>query len=173
MKAMRLGLADAELYRELMLEGYASHPDAFTSTAAERAALPLSWWQARLTEEPGAAAIVLGVKREAKLAGAVALTFESRDKTRHKSSLVGLYVRPSFRRLGLGDALVESVVNAARARAGVLLVQLTVAKHNAAAKRLYARHGFVEFGVEPFAMAVGDGYVDKCHMWCNLGLHTT
>jgi ribosomal protein S18 acetylase RimI-like enzyme len=170
---MRLGLADAELYRELMLEGYASHPDAFTSTAAERAALPLSWWQARLTEEPGAAAIVLGVKLEATLAGAVALTFESRDKTRHKSSLVGLYVRPSFRRLGVGNALVESVVTAARARAGVLLVQLTVANHNAAAKRLYARHGFVEFGVEPFAMAVGDGYMDKCHMWCNLGLRTT
>lgn len=68
-KATRLGLADAELYRELMLEGYAAHPDAFTSTAAERAALPLSWWQGRLTEEPEAAALVLGVKLEATLAG--------------------------------------------------------------------------------------------------------
>lgn len=167
--ATRLGLAQAEAYRALMLEAYAAHPDAYTSTAAERAALPLTWWQARLKDEPAAVAVVLGVEAEEMLAGAVALLFEERDKTRHKSSLVGLYVRPRFRGRGVGDALVESVLATARARPGVRLVQLTVANHNAAAKRLYQRHGFVEFGVEPYAMAVGDGYVDKCHMWCNLG----
>jgi hypothetical protein len=35
-------------YRDLMLEAYAAHPDAFTSSAVERAALPLAWWERRL-----------------------------------------------------------------------------------------------------------------------------
>jgi len=39
--------ADAEAYRAMMLEAYAAHPRAFTSTVAERAALPMSWWQER------------------------------------------------------------------------------------------------------------------------------
>jgi ribosomal protein S18 acetylase RimI-like enzyme len=167
--AIRLGLIHLDTYRELMLEGYALHPDAFTSTATERADLPLSWWQARLSDGPSAATEVFGVQRDTGLAGAVALSFESRPKTRHKATLVGLYVREAFRHHGAGSALVTAVLAAARARPGVLLVQLTVSNHNVAAKRLYARHGFVEFGVEPYAMAVGDGYVEKCHMWCDLG----
>ena len=56
-------------YRALMLEAYALHPDAFSSSVAERAALPLSWWQARLSEEPLAAQQVLGVFQDGGLAG--------------------------------------------------------------------------------------------------------
>ena len=43
-----LGAADAETYRALMLEAYGAYPQAFTSSVAERAAMPLSWWQKRL-----------------------------------------------------------------------------------------------------------------------------
>jgi hypothetical protein len=48
MPIRRLVPDDAQAYRALMLEAYERHPDAFTSTATERAALPLSWWEARL-----------------------------------------------------------------------------------------------------------------------------
>jgi ribosomal protein S18 acetylase RimI-like enzyme len=168
MNAIRLGPAHLERYRALMLEGYASHPDAFTSSAAERAALPLDWWQARLKDEPSPSVVALGVELGGELAGAVGVAFESREKIRHKATLVGLYVREHFRTLGVGAALVAAVLATARERPGVLLVQLTVSDHNVGAKRLYRRHGFVEFGVEPMAMAAGAGYVAKCHMWCNL-----
>ena len=167
-KAIRLGPDHADRYRALMLEGYTLHPDAFTSTAAERAALPLTWWQDRVKDDPSPSALVLGVEADDGLAGAVALLFETRDKIRHKSTLVGLYVRERFRKLGIGSALVHSLLATARARPGVVLVQLTVSNHNDAAKRLYQRFGFVEFGVEPCAMAVADTYVEKCHMWCDL-----
>ena len=42
-------------YRALMLEGYERHPDAFTSSAAERAAFPMAWWESRLDVSPLAA----------------------------------------------------------------------------------------------------------------------
>ena len=48
----RLGVEYAAAYRELMLEAYECHPDAFMSSTGERAALPLSWWQKRLDDNP-------------------------------------------------------------------------------------------------------------------------
>ena len=47
-------------------------------------------------------------------------------------------------------------------------VQLTVTEGNASAQGLYAACGFRVFGVEPYAVAVGQGFVSKVHMWCPL-----
>lgn len=156
-------------YRALMLEAYALHPDAFSSSVAERAALPLSWWQARLSEEPLAAQQVLGVFQDGGLAGVAGLTFESREKLRHKATLFGMYVPARCRQQGLGRRLVQAVLAQAAGRPGVRLVQLTVTQGNDAASALYARCGFVPYGVEPYAVAAGTAYVAKIHMWCNIG----
>lgn len=64
--------------------------------------------------------------------------------------------------------LVPAALAHARARNGVKLVQLTVTHGNSAAQALYERCGFVEFGLEPYAVAVGPEFVSKVHMWCNL-----
>ena len=46
----RLTATALEAYRGLMLEAYAQVPDAFTSTAQERALAPEAWWIRRLEE---------------------------------------------------------------------------------------------------------------------------
>jgi GNAT superfamily N-acetyltransferase len=155
-------------YRSLMLEAYERHPDAFTSSAQERAALPLTWWEARLSEATLPGEIVFGSFVDGKLVGVVGLSFEQREKTKHKASLFGMYVRDSCRGMGLGGQLVNAVMACARSRAGVMLVQLTVTEGKLAALALYERKGFVQFGLEPFAVAVGTGFVAKVHMWCRL-----
>jgi ribosomal protein S18 acetylase RimI-like enzyme len=53
----------------------------------------------------------------------------------------------------------------ARSRIGVMLVQLTVTEGNLAALALYQRKGFMQSGLEPYAVAVGTGFVAKVHMW--------
>ena len=164
----RLSLRHAAAYRELMLGAYARHPDAFTATVEERAGLPLSWWEARLAPGDGVAEMVLGGLDGDQLAGVAGLSFESRPKLRHKASLFGLYVVPPWRGQGLGLRLVQAVLAQARARPGVIQVQLTVSAGNGAAEALYARCGFVRFGLEPRAMALGDGFVAKVHMGCEL-----
>ena len=151
-----------------MLDAYERHPDAFTSSAQERAALPLAWWQQRLSEDAAAGDVVLGAFEAGALAGTVGLSFETRVKARHKSTLFGMYVADAFRHRGLGRALVEAALDAARARIGVVLMQLTVTDTNAGARRLYELCGFVPFGVEPLAVAVGDHFVAKVHMWREL-----
>ena len=165
---LRLIPGDAVLYRALMLQASAQHPDAFTSSVAEREALPLSWWQARLGTAPDAKDVVFGAFQSGVLVGAVGLAFDTREKVRHKATLFGMVVSAAQRRLGLGQQLVAAALDCARSRPGVQLVQLTVTQGNAQAHALYARNGFAEFGVEPYAVAVGQEFVSKVHMWCRL-----
>jgi RimJ/RimL family protein N-acetyltransferase len=168
MKIRRLAPPDAVRYRTLMLEAYDRHPEAFTSSVAERAALPLSWWQARLSDGGSAGDIVIGGFVDDSLAGVVGLSFEKREKAKHKATLFGMYVPPDFRQSGVGSKLVRAALEVARGRAGVRVVQLTVTEGNPAAQALYERCGFVAFGVEPLAVAVNDGFVSKVHMWREL-----
>jgi ADP-ribose pyrophosphatase YjhB (NUDIX family)/ribosomal protein S18 acetylase RimI-like enzyme len=164
----RLVPDDAPLYRALMLEAYERHTEAFSSSAAERAALPMAWWQARLAGGDDVPQRVIGAWRGDRLAGVAGLSFETGEKLRHKATLFGMAVAEDFRRQGIGEALVQAVLAEAQAHPGTRLVQLTVSDGNRAARALYERCGFAVFGIEPRAVAVGDGYVAKCHMWVDL-----
>jgi RimJ/RimL family protein N-acetyltransferase len=165
----RLEPEHAAVYRALMLQAYARHPEAFTSEVSERSDLPLSWWERRLSAEPRPQHMVFGafadVEMAGELAGVAGLSFETRPKLRHKAALFGMYVAPAFRQRGLGRALVNAVLAGAKARAGVKVIQLTVTQGNAKAIALYEACGFKPFGVEPFAMAVANGFVSKVHLW--------
>ncbi len=161
----RLSPSHAGAYRALMLEAYATHPDAFTSTVTEREKLPMAWWEARLSADPSPRHLVLGAFHADELEGTVGLSFEQREKVRHKATLFGMYVRPALRGQGIGHQLVESALQHARERPGVKLVQLTVTESNAPAVALYKSCGFIPFGLEPMAVAVTSGYVSKLHMW--------
>ncbi len=161
----RLPPSRAAEYRTLMLEAYAAHPEAFTSSALERAELPLTWWEARLSAEPAAKEVVLGAIHEGEIAGVIGLSFEQREKLRHKVTLFGMYVRPQWRGQGLGRRLVLAALEHARERPGVRVAQLTVTEGNGPAEALYEGCGFVRFGVEPLAVAVGSQYLSKVHLW--------
>ncbi|WP_455930453.1 N-acetyltransferase family protein [Pseudomonas fluorescens] len=161
----KLGANDAEAYRALMLEAYGAYPQAFTSSVAERARMPLSWWEKRI-ESP--LDYLLGAFEGSVLAGIVGLAFEPREKARHKVTLFGMYVTEAYQRKGLGHQLVESALDAARRQPGVKLIQLTVTAGNDAAFALYQRCGFIQYGLEPLAVRVGIEYFDKIHMWREL-----
>jgi len=157
-----LAAGDAPAYRALMLQAYGTYPQAFTSSVAERSAMPLSWWEKRL--ESPLDRVIGGFEGE-ELAGIVGLAFEPREKARHKVTLFGMYVAEAFQLRGLGRQLVEAALVEARKHPGVKLVQLTVTAGNEAAFALYQRCGFIQYGLEPLAVRVGVEYFDKIHMW--------
>ncbi|MDQ1815713.1 GNAT family N-acetyltransferase [Massilia sp. CCM 9210] len=166
MNIARLDPAHAAAYRSITLEALALHPDAYTSGEPERAALPASWWEARLNPDPASNEVVLGAfGADGTLAGTVGLSFEVREKGRHKVTLFGMYVTPLYRRGGLGGQLLNAALDYARSRPHAKIVQLTVTEENGAARGLYERLGFTAFGVEPFAIALGERYLAKVHMW--------
>nr|WP_314562498.1 GNAT family N-acetyltransferase [uncultured Pseudomonas sp.] len=160
-----LGANDAPAYRELMLEAYGVYPQAFTSSVAERAAMPLSWWEKRLDNPLDC---LLGGFHGDALAGIVGLAFEPREKARHKVTLFGMYVTQGYQQKGLGRRLVEAALAQARQQPRLKLIQLTVTAGNDAALALYQRCGFIQYGLEPLAVRVGEDYFDKIHMWREL-----
>ncbi|MGU9816822.1 N-acetyltransferase family protein [Pseudomonas sp. LF135] len=160
-----LGANDAEAYRALMLEAYGAYPQAFTSSVAERALMPLSWWEKRVDSPLDR---LLGAFEGDALVGIVGLAFEPRKKARHKVTLFGMYVNRAYQHRGLGRQLVEAALAEAREHPHLTLIQLTVTAGNDAAFALYQRCGFIQYGLEPLAVRVGEDYFDKIHMWREL-----
>jgi len=155
---------DAAIYRALMLDAYATAPDAFTSTPEERAAEPEAWWVKRLADPSGQTA-AFGAFDETGLVGTIALEFSAKPKTRHKGHLIGMYVKPEARGAGVGRLLVERALAYAAERRGLRTLTLTVTQGNVSAERLYRSVGFEAFGVEPMAILGAAGYLAKVHMW--------
>jgi ribosomal protein S18 acetylase RimI-like enzyme len=164
----RLGAGDAAPYRELMLQAYALYPEAFTSSPVERAALALSWWEQRLSNAPDAPDCVLAAQAGQELLGVVGMQFDQREKAQHKCTLLGMYVPKAFRGQGIAQALLKAAQAHAMLRPKVSVMQLTVTNGNHTAERLYLSQGFVRYGLEPMAVAVNEGYVEKIHMWKHL-----
>ena len=153
--------ANAKAYRQLMLEAYAQHPEAFVSSITQREKLPLSWREAKLDDELSA---LFGAFVDSRLVGIVGLAFEPWEDARHKTTLFGLYVSQAFRGQGLGEHLVQAVVSLAEQEPETKVIELTVSANSDAALALYQRCGFAQSGLEDCAIRVGEAYYDRVHM---------
>lgn len=86
-----------------------------------------------------------------------------RAKIRHRCSM-GIALRRIYWGRGLGAALMETVLDAARAM-GYEQIELGVYLENIRAIRLYERMGFQHWGVTPRAFKLNDGrYADELLM---------
>jgi RimJ/RimL family protein N-acetyltransferase len=159
--------SDALPYRQLMLEAYELAADAFTSTAAERANEPETFWIKRIADPNGLSA-AFGAFENQTLIGTVALDFSAKPKTRHKALVIGMYVAPAARGTGTGRALLQAVIEHARGKAGLLMLTLTVTEGNERAINLYRAAGFEIYGVEPMAILTPGGYKGKVLMCLKL-----
>lgn len=75
------------------------------------------------------------------------------------AGVLGLGVVPEFRRRGIGRALLETALRAAR-RIGLIRVELSVREPNRAAITLYEKVGFTVEGIKRDAVRTDDGYED-------------
>ncbi len=114
----------------MRLAALAEAPLAFGSTLADERRLRAADWRARLGARAQFAVRVAG-----QALGTVGAIVDG------GSELVSLWVDPAWRGQGVGDLLVEAVLDWARSQ-GYREVHLWVAADNVPATRLYARHGF-------------------------------
>ena len=129
-----------EDHREIRLEMLREAPDAFWFTYDDEVGFGPERWQEHLGR-----AWVVHALLDGRVVGSAGLAphwQEDRDGT---AELFGMYVTPAARRRGVGEALVEAVVEEAR-RQGYGRVVLEVADTNDAAAGLYARCGFTPTG---------------------------
>jgi len=157
----RLTPADAASYRDIRLEALRCNPESVGSTFDAENAQPLTFFSDRI-----GGSNVFGAFQGSKLVGIAGLLIGKGQKEAHKGRLVGMYVRPSARKVGVGRRLVETIIESARH--SVELIQLAVVSDNEPARRLYERLGFVEYGLEKKALKQDGRYYDEVLMAKNL-----
>ena len=122
----------------------------FQGFAAELAALPGSY------APPGGHLLLAFV--DASLAGCGALAGRSDVDYANACEMKRLYVRPAFRRFGLGRALAQALLDEAR-RIGYSVMLLDTLDDMEAARELYASLGFEEIAPYYFNPIAGAHYL--------------
>lgn len=155
---------DAPANRELRLEALRDYPEAFGSDYESALAKPASFWVDRLKTAgtPGSAMAYLAWHRDEPL-GSCGLAVNDGPKTRHSATIVGMYVRPAWRGLGIADGLIAACLDWARAHE-ITIVKLAVVTTNVRAIRCYERCGFRAYGTEPRAIYYDGIYYDEVLM---------
>ena len=134
----RLAADEGLRLRTIRLRALADAPDAFGTTYDEAAARPLDSWTAQLQEIATFVAVVDGED--------VGLVRGVRDDLLPDAAwLISMWVSPEVRGQGVGEALIDAVVEWAR-NSGVRRMLLDVGDHNQPAIALYARKGFKSNG---------------------------
>jgi GNAT superfamily N-acetyltransferase len=132
--------------------------DAVDSGASVGFLAPLSdvdahqYWTKIFAQVSQKGRIVLAAIYEGAIVGSVQLELASMPNAWHRAEVQKLLVLQSWRRLGIGQALMTAIEQAARQERRQLLVLDT--RLGDAAERLYARMGYMRVGVIPkFALS--------------------
>jgi GNAT superfamily N-acetyltransferase len=134
MEIQRLSIDEARRLRHIRLRALADTPDAFGSTYAAVAAHPLAEWSKQLQEIATFVAV-----HDGKDLGLVRC---ASDEHHHDTAwLISMWVTPEARGQGVGNALIDAVIECARS-SGASRLLLDVGDHNQQAIALYARKGF-------------------------------
>jgi GNAT superfamily N-acetyltransferase len=129
---------DWETLRDVRLTALRDAPDAFGSTYAQEAAFTEEQWRGRISDDSVTYFAYLPDNPEpAGLAGAYVAD--------GVANVVSMWVRPSARGNGVGEALIGATADWAKARDHAALV-LWVTESNTPARALYDRCGFAPTG---------------------------
>ena len=163
MELRRLRPDDLAAYFACRLEALAESPDVFVTTLAEETARGPQRF-AKTLAEGGDDQVLFGAVDGPTVAASLGLLRGDRAKTRHRASIVGMYVRSTYRRQGLGGRLLDLALAHARSVSGIQVVGLSLQAENRQALRLYESRGFVVWGREPRALVTGGRAFDELHM---------
>ena len=139
-----LAAFEAELHRTLRLCALRDAPDSFGETLAHAEAQPASYWEELTRQVTGSGGQIMALACEGdEIAGMV---YGLLDRERADMGRVGgMWVDPSWRGRGIGQALLRAVLDWARGR-GFVWIGLWAPEHGPAAIALYTRAGFRHTG---------------------------
>jgi len=163
MPIRRLTEADAGAYLALRREMLNEAPWAFSSSLEDDRHLGNPDELARALSAPDQA-IVGAFESAGALVGAAGLYREQRRKMAHRARIWGVYIAPAARGKGLGAPLMTAAIDLARGWPEVRSVGLSVSERSVAARRLYERLGFRQWGLEPGALTWEGVAYDEVHM---------
>jgi len=123
-------------------------------------------WIAGFRQRPHNILLVadLGTPQDPRIVGAVNFSTQPRLRVRHRGRL-GIGVQAGYRGLGVGAALLQTLLDWATMEPELERIELSVFAHNEGAIRLYRKLGFVEEARLKHAFKLVDGsYYDEIMM---------
>lgn len=132
----------AMLLKDVRLRALQDTPSAFGSTHERESEFSDEKWLERATLQVSKGMTYLALN-DGEGCGIVGGFLDREDKTR--AHVVSMWVAPTHRRLGVGNLLVQSVVDWAKTQ-NVETLWLFVTDNNGAAIRFYERIGFEKTG---------------------------
>lgn len=132
--------ADVACFRCIRLEALQTDPAAFSSSAADLEALEFDDLSRLLAEKR----VFVAFDGDDPV-GIMGLAFQQSSKKTHRAKIIMVYVRETFRGMGVATALLNAVTDYSRAHE-IRQLELSVSAGNPAAYRFYQREGFATAG---------------------------
>ena len=165
-----LTIDDVDIYRHARLAGLRESPAAFSESYEDESKKSAAEWASPLTVhgEPPESFTIGALAGDALVAFA---TFERdrRSKARHKGMIHAMYTVPAWRGRGVGRAIVERVLEMARALDGLEQIHLWALRSDTTPRGFYESIGFERQGAVVRGDLKIDGrYVDAEYMVCRI-----
>jgi len=154
----KLTVEDGEALWKFRLRALKDNPEAFASTYEQTLRNGKEQFIQRM--HPKEDAFYLGVFDPA-LIGMVYFRRDEGRKSHHKGYVLGMYVQPESRGLGVGKALLQEVITRSHHLSGLEQLHLMVVTTNEAARTLYRSMGFEVYGTLLQAFKLGEQYWDE------------
>lgn len=150
--------------KELRLRALQDTPQAFGTSYNEALARSDDYWRDSLERSGKGVEWWYFAKLDRKLVGMMGGKRETHEKLSHQAEIVGVYVAPEARGLGVGSKIMEAMLEAIGKSDGIRSVGLHVTVGQESAYALYKKFGFVERGRVPDDIRVGDKYYETIDM---------
>lgn len=153
---------DWKRYKRIRLEALKTDPTAFANSYADMVKRPDRDWQEQmnksLKKDHYFYRFALSGNEVVGMNGAY---WSDKSTINHVAEVFGVFVRPDYRRRGIGRQLMETVIDEIKAMGRFRKIKLGVNAQNLAALRLYQSCGLKIVGCLKEELRFGDNYYDE------------
>jgi GNAT superfamily N-acetyltransferase len=162
MDIVKLGPDNTERFLALRRGMFDTEAMSFRGASPDDDAIGLPAWRERLTRDH-----VYAVVEAGEWLAVGGLTRLAGRKLDHKGLVWGMYTAPAARGTGAAARILDALEATAR-NLGLRQLQLTLMADNLRARRLYERHGYVLYAIEPESVQRDSEFADEALMWKRL-----
>ncbi len=142
-------------YKKLRLEAVENSPQSFLAAVEETNKEKTADWKNKIKN------MFFALDDHGELVGMIGCYKEQSTKLQHIANIVSFYIKPEFRKKGLGREMIKTAIDFAKTKLEVKKVQLGVITTQTPAYELYKSVGFITIGEQKMAIKVGDDYFDE------------
>jgi len=162
MDIVKLGPEDTERFLALRHAMFDTEAMSFRGASADDDAINLTAWRERLARDH-----VYAVVQDGTWLAVGGLTRLAGQKLDHKGLVWGMYALPAARGTGAAARILDQLEATAR-QLGLRQLQLTLMADNLRARRVYERHGYALYAIEPESVRRDGEFADEALMWKRL-----